>query len=171
MSANENPKVNEFPELTAFERSLAAFAPQPAPLDREALFFQAGEAAARRRFQNRTPLRRYGWPAAFAAMTAVAAALLMEAYHREAPCPETLPSLPTQQMTTATAPPLASPDDARPSETGVTGLMDYARLRDEIVRDDSFALLLATAAPPESAAESARPISSVELLNEILRDQ
>src|SRR5208283_4391930 len=66
MSANEVPAANEFPKLTAFEVSLASLALQPAALDRESLFFQAGrEAALREAGSQRSWLCRWGWPTGF----------------------------------------------------------------------------------------------------------
>ncbi len=64
MSAQENRCEGMRP----FETALAALAPRVEGFDRERLIFLAGRAAA---------LRGWRWPAAFSAMTAVAAALLV----------------------------------------------------------------------------------------------
>jgi hypothetical protein len=68
-------------ELKVFEARLAALAPREGRLDRERLMFLAGRASAEVQLAapadcDRPPLAQYGWPAAFATMTAVAATLL-----------------------------------------------------------------------------------------------
>ncbi|MGA2064785.1 MAG: hypothetical protein ABSG86_07440 [Thermoguttaceae bacterium] len=76
----------QLPELTAFEAALAALAPRVERFDREQLIFRAGRASALR--GTTRPRRRWagwGWPAAFAAMTAVAASLLVMLCARPAP--------------------------------------------------------------------------------------
>ena len=56
--------------MTSFERDLAALAPRVDGFDRERLIFMAGQAAATRSFEVRRSLfARWGWPAAFSAMT------------------------------------------------------------------------------------------------------
>ncbi len=76
-------------EMTSFERDLAALAPRVGGFDRERLIFLAGQAAALRDSGagvspagysaggTPAPRMRWAWPAAFSAMTAVAAALLV----------------------------------------------------------------------------------------------
>ena len=65
-------------EMTPFERDLAALVPRVDGFDRERLIFLAGQASAMRSLQDRrSRFARWGWPAAFSAMTAVAAALLV----------------------------------------------------------------------------------------------
>jgi len=66
-----------FDDLTPFETALAALAPRVEGFDRERLIFLAGQASAlRERGAGVSPAARWAWPAAFSAMTAVAAALL-----------------------------------------------------------------------------------------------
>ncbi len=79
----------QFDELTPFEAALAGLVPRVEGFDRERLIFLAGRAAALRdcgagvspacRIAGGTPAPRlrWAWPAAFSAMTAVAAALLV----------------------------------------------------------------------------------------------
>jgi hypothetical protein len=72
-------------ELTPFEASLAGLKPRVEGFDRERLIFLAGQASVLRE-RGDTPavkgtapflLGRWGWPAAFSAMTAIAATLLV----------------------------------------------------------------------------------------------
>lgn len=77
MSQDDESVEYEFPELTPFEASLAALAPRTAGLDREELFFRAGHAATLRDLgERRLSWTRWAWPAAFSAMTVIAATLL-----------------------------------------------------------------------------------------------
>jgi len=69
-------------ELSAFEAALAALTPRGDGLNREHLIFLAGQASARSREEGQvrssgTRRHRWGWQAAFAAMTTVAAGLLV----------------------------------------------------------------------------------------------
>ena len=82
-----------------FEQALCSLAPRAARLDRDRLMFLAGQATAGQASQERelpvesdhrldvvrSPRARWGWPAAFSAMTAVAAALLVALLNRPAP--------------------------------------------------------------------------------------
>ena len=62
------------PELMGLEAQLAALRPREDRLDRERLMFEAGRASGE---AERPPaFARWGWPASFAAMSSVAAALL-----------------------------------------------------------------------------------------------
>ncbi len=58
-------------DLTAFEAALAALKPRGNAINRDRLMFLAGQASG-----SSTQPRRWGWPAAFGAMTTVAASLL-----------------------------------------------------------------------------------------------
>ena len=65
-------------EMTSFEQDLAALGPRVNGFDRERLIFLAGQAAAMRSLQEgRSRFARWGWPAAFSTMSAVAAGLLV----------------------------------------------------------------------------------------------
>jgi hypothetical protein len=69
---------NRLPGLTDFEAALAQLAPRIEGFDRERLMFLAGQAAVLRdRAAGRSWKTRWAWPAAFSAMTAVAASLLL----------------------------------------------------------------------------------------------
>jgi hypothetical protein len=75
----------QLPELTAFEAALAALTPRVEGFDRERLIFQSGRASVLPRASGSS--RRWacwGWPAAFAAMTAVAASLAVMLWSRAA---------------------------------------------------------------------------------------
>ncbi len=69
------------PELKPFEAQLSALDPRDDRLNRERLMFLAGQAIAGTKDEQpkflRMNLERRAWPAAFAAMTAVAATLLV----------------------------------------------------------------------------------------------
>jgi hypothetical protein len=168
MSENENWTITEFPELTVFEKSLATLAPRPANLARAALFFRAGEAAAVRASVNRRSWLRYGWPAAFAAMTAVTAVLLVVLCRRETmrPAPPASEVLP--QTAAASAAPSVLPGRAPLPDSRLAGLLEYARLRDEIVRDGVHAKFVVSSGP---VVDDPRPLSSGELLNRILSEE
>lgn len=66
-------------QLNAFEAALAALRPRGDGLDREQLMFLAGQVSAQpgETHSGGTRLDRWGWPAAFVAMTTVAASLLV----------------------------------------------------------------------------------------------
>jgi hypothetical protein len=82
-----------------FEQALCSLAPRAAQLDRDRLMFLAGQATVPQASQEcelavdqshqvdavGSPRARWGWPAAFSAMTAVAAALLVALLNRPAP--------------------------------------------------------------------------------------
>jgi hypothetical protein len=64
-------------ELIAFEAQISALRPREDRLDRERLMFLAGHASARESHEPIVATRRWAWPAAFGAMTAAAAVLLV----------------------------------------------------------------------------------------------
>jgi len=172
MSANEFPAANEFPKLTAFEVSLASLALQPAALDRESLFFQAGrEAALREAGSQRSWLCRWGWPTGFSVMTAIAAALLAMLSLRAEPI--TVPPVAgtTPEVAAATAAPFVLPDRDPRQEDRLAGIVTYSGLCDEILREGINARLPETVASDEATAVAARPMSYEELLNQILQEQ
>lgn len=76
MSPDEG-KEGLLPELTAIEAVLASLAPRTDRLNRERLMFLAGQASAAARPERCRAWTRWLWPAAFSAMTAVAAMLLV----------------------------------------------------------------------------------------------
>jgi hypothetical protein len=77
MSPHEDP-LND---LSALEAALASLVPRADWLDRDRLMYLAGQASVAHTPAAGHPAavspRRWGWPAAFAAMTAVAASLLV----------------------------------------------------------------------------------------------
>ena len=70
--------------LQRFEAELAALAPRAAQLDRDHLMFLAGQASAGLPAGGHLS-RRWAWPAAFSAMSALAASLLLMLVIRPAP--------------------------------------------------------------------------------------
>jgi hypothetical protein len=80
-SSASNPRATEQdlpPELKAIEAELASLRPRTDRLDRERLIFLAGQQSVAGGHISATKrARRRGWPTAFAAMTAVAATLLV----------------------------------------------------------------------------------------------
>jgi hypothetical protein len=87
MNDRDDQSIDRLPceppaELKAIEARLAALSPRDDRLDRERLMFLAGRASVERPFEignrkSRAWLESKAWPAAFAGMTAVAAALLV----------------------------------------------------------------------------------------------
>jgi len=73
------------PELTPFEAALAGLTPRVEGFDREELIFQAGRVSVLRESFVSRPRSGWRWPAAFAAMTAVAAVLTVMLSIRPAP--------------------------------------------------------------------------------------
>src|SRR5215213_6931081 len=64
-------------ELIAFEAQISALRPREDRLDRERLMFLAGQASAAGSREHRSARRPWVWPAAFGAMTAAAAMLMV----------------------------------------------------------------------------------------------
>lgn len=62
------------PELRALEAALASLAPRPAAIDRDRLMYAAGQASV---CSEQTAPRRWVWPAAFSAASALAASLFL----------------------------------------------------------------------------------------------
>ncbi len=63
-------------DLAAFEAALASLAPRADGVNRDRLMFLAGEASAAAQSVQSSRQRTWAWPAAFTAITAVAASLL-----------------------------------------------------------------------------------------------
>lgn len=79
-------------DLAPFEATLSSLAPRAARLDRDRLMFSAGQAALQASGGRQPPdvtanlpVSRWGWPAAFSAMTALAASLLVMLVNRPEP--------------------------------------------------------------------------------------
>ncbi len=64
-------------ELAAIEAALSSVGPKPSRLDRDRVMFLAGRASGLAEMRPRGEATRWAWPAAFGAMTAVAATLLV----------------------------------------------------------------------------------------------
>jgi len=172
MSGNEDSTADQFPELTAFEASLAGLTPRTAGLDREAIFFQAGQAAALRDLgDRRSPRTRWAWPAAFSAMTAVAATLLAMLCLRTEPgvAPPIVGTTP--EIAAAPAAPAVSPDHEPRQEDRQAHIDTYLRLREEILRQGFNAYPPETVAPTEVTAVATGPLTYRELLDKILQEK
>ncbi len=76
-------------ELQAIELQLRSLEPRTDRLDRERLIFLAGKASVE---VVELPTARWAWPASLAAMTALAATLLVMLINVPAPAPTNLPS-------------------------------------------------------------------------------
>lgn len=75
-SADVTDRQSVPPELKAIEAELAMLAPRDDRMNRERLLFLAGQASVRdTAVYQKASVRRWIWPASFAAMTTVAAAL------------------------------------------------------------------------------------------------
>jgi hypothetical protein len=98
------------PELKAIEAELALLRPRTDRLDRERLIFLAGQQSVAGGHLSATKhARRWGWPAAFAAMTAVAATLLVMLLLRPEPQVEVrIVKVPVERRGNGEAAPAAS---------------------------------------------------------------
>jgi hypothetical protein len=172
MSRDQAPSEDQFPELTPFEASLAALAPRAAGLDREALFFQAGQAAALRDLSDRrSAWTRWGWPAAFSAMTAVAATLLAMLQLRGEPSMAPSAGMTSPQMAAAPAESIVLPDREPRQDDPPTGPASYSRLREEVLRHGIDAYPTEKVVLSESTAIASGPLSYRELLAQILQEK
>jgi hypothetical protein len=150
--------TNRTDELTPFETALTGLTPRVAGLDRERLLFLAGRAAALGELApRRTRLVRWGWPAAFAAMTAVAASLTAMICMR----PAANDAIAGAEPPSAVSPLVATAQEA-PS---------YVHLRDEILERgfDAERLRASTASTPATVAEG--PLPYQRLLGELLDEK
>jgi hypothetical protein len=162
-----------------FEVELTALTPRSAQFDRDRLMFLAGQASVRVTDGGR-PQRRWPWPAAFSAMTAVAAGLLVMMLAR--PEPQVVQRIvrvpmPPRADTAATAASSALPEllpTARRKETESGRQMPnappaaYLELRDRVLALgwDSWST------PASSSGDGGEPppASNRELLNYLLHD-
>jgi len=199
-------------DLTAFEAALAALAPRANRLDRERLMFLAGQASVAPADRAMGPVaqppsavqelpgdsaqpgvavpRRWAWPTAFAAMTAVAASLLImlltqpssEVVERPA---QRRAAAPQNALAGAAQPgegePRAAAQDspALGSMAGVEpqrrprlhegGGATYLRLRDQVLHDgvESWAIPVS----PAAFQEAAGPVAYHEWLEVLLNER
>jgi hypothetical protein len=165
---------DRFAELTPFEAAFAALKPSAAEPDRETLFFQAGQAAALRGLGNRpSRLARWGWPAAFSAMTAVAAMLLTMLVFRAEPRPMAPASGPAPEIAITQPGAGSLPDLDLPRSDATAGPATYSRLRDEILANGMDAAWQQKTPAGDSAVAAAVvtvPQSYHDLLNQALHD-
>ncbi len=113
MTARRAAEQELSPSLKAIEAELASLTPRTDRLDRERLIFLAGRQSAAA--GEVSPAKRrggWGWPAAFAAMTAVAAGLLVMLWSRpEAPGDVPFVVVPPERaLDDGAAPPQESPE-------------------------------------------------------------
>jgi hypothetical protein len=146
------------PDLKATEAALAALAPAPAAVNRDALMFRAGRAAAAR--------GRRLWPLATAVSSAAAAVLSVLLVTRPAP-----PAVEKIVYQPAPPPAVAEPAPPAPAPGGDDSAdpwpkTPYARLQDRVLR---FGLDgLGEPPPPPPPAEGPPPPGGLDdLLNSL----
>jgi hypothetical protein len=123
------PERNEGADLTPLEEALRALAPRAAALDRDALMFRAGQAAAR---------RGWGWLLATAASAAAALVLAVVLVTRPEPAPRVVVlKVPLREAAPAPAPVPPAPPYP-PGESAIAarepGATPYLRLQDQVSR-------------------------------------
>jgi hypothetical protein len=182
-------------DLKAFEADLAALQPRADRLDRDRLMFLAGQAAAARgNAAAAARTRRWAWPAALAAMTTVAAALLAVVVWRpepqvveriiEAPVERPAPDAAAPGVRDATASAeavahasISSGPDAAPATTGWLAYADRTALRARAPYAHALDLMLARGVdswplPQSTSADNAErasaPMSNRQLLETLL---
>jgi hypothetical protein len=152
-------KHDRIDDLTPFESALAGLLPRMEEFNRDRLLFAAGQAAAARDLQAGVPpalspaehkrpprWRSWGWPAAFSAMTGVAAALLVAlCMQRSIPTKAIIADQPTNTSPDATTTasgknplPLASGNHDLP-EAPVQGLPGWLTPWLAVLPGESFA--------------------------------
>jgi hypothetical protein len=170
---SEHEPANRSAELTAFEAALAALAPRVEGFDRQRLMFLAGQASVlRERPAGRARGARWGWPAAFSAMTATAATLLVMLSIRSEPTvaardgePNAAGQSPAEGGAVGPAATVAGPAAARetanqaPDRGEAASADSYAELRERILRqgDDAFRLRPQALAVATAVAEGPLP--------------
>lgn len=154
-------------DLNAFEAALAGLTPR-ARLDRDRLMFLAGQAAA----VSPAPAPdgaqssgRHGWPAAFAAMTAIAAGLLLALLVRLPPGNEGLVERPARPDSG----PAAATQRIQTAAAAGAAADSYVHLRDLVTAQglDAWPDSAAIAAGGDRAAGPLRPSSLGALLDEL----
>jgi hypothetical protein len=115
--------------LTPLEGALRALAPRPAALDRDALLFRAGQAAAR---------RGWGWPLAAAVSSAAAAVLAVALVTRPGPAPRVITVTRfVERVAPASVPVPPGPQYPPAEPAGVAwepGPTPYFRLQEQVSR-------------------------------------
>jgi hypothetical protein len=133
------------PDLTSLEAALASLVPRPARLDRDALFFRAGQRSAP---------RRWLWPCATAVSTLTAAVLgVLLALRPQPPVVERIVPVPT---------PEASPREAEPPEAS-DPWTPRRRLQEHLLRQELDGLGEFDPDPPSPGATPllTHPLSSL----------
>jgi len=167
-------------DLKALEAALAALVPRVEGFDRERVIFEAGRAAAIAEMERgqahgmqpvgfeaaRTRRRRWAWPAAFSAMTAVAATLLVALMTRPEPRVASRPVEPRGPAPIGVPPaePVAGPPAQAPTDAYDWRLRERALLH-------GIDLWADPAVPQASRVEMARAPSSVlQLQRELMKE-
>ncbi len=125
------------PELRSFEAQLAALLPRTDRLDRERLMYQAGRASLVAEIGRRP----WAWPAAFSAMTVVAASLLVALVVRppervvetSSPSPQPAPMIAGDQNHRARPSPEAAPPRYAATGRAVARATLWDGLRQELL--------------------------------------
>jgi len=140
------------PEIAALENALAALVPAPAPINRDLLMFQAGQASIR-------PKAGRAWPAAAGVLALVAAVLGGVLAWRPAPEPQTqivyvyvekkvpAPPPPAKKAPTPPMPDTTPPAELEPSYPQTP----YLQMQNQLLR---WGLDGLPALPPSPPAES-----------------
>jgi hypothetical protein len=139
------------PELTALESALRDLAPAPVGLDRDAVMFRAGQAAAP---------RRWLWPAVTAVSSAAAVVLAVLLACRPAEVVRYVPAPPSAAP--ANEEPTPEPNSSGPLPARVPGaLLTYRQLEQNLLRQGLDGL---GEAPPSPDSAPPFPLSSGEIL-------
>jgi hypothetical protein len=130
------PLEKHDPEKAGLEAALAALAPMPGRINRDALLFRAGQASV--------PRRGWAWPAATAVLGLVAAILAAVIVLRPAPAPVERvivvpakePALPAPPVDVPSPPPpVVEPTPASPGgATTAQSPMNYLQLQQQVLR-------------------------------------
>jgi hypothetical protein len=158
--------------MTEFESGLAELKPQASALDRDALFFRAGQAAALRELDvRRRAWARWSWPVAFSGMTAIAATLLAMLLVRSTP--NIVPSVATARPTDAATEelkPQAAPLVLADQKPQLESVAAYSRLRDDVLRRGIDAGMPPMTVPATSLTVAGEPLAYHAMLHRMLQD-
>jgi hypothetical protein len=161
-----SPEGERSEDLKALEAALAALVPRVEGFDRERLIFEAGRASAMAEMVSRPLVRRWAWPTAFSAMTALAATLLVMLVSRPEPQVAQREVGPSAPVTTGVLP--AEPATETPAQA-VSLAYDHP-LRARVLMH-GIDLWAEPAVPRSSGLEMARaPSSMLQLQQELMKE-
>jgi hypothetical protein len=172
-------------ELNGLEAALAALVPRVEGFDRERLIFEAGRASAMAEMGlaqspsppaplpkgegRNEPRRRWAWPAALAAMTAVAAMLLVMVISRPGPQIVRLPAEPSAPSVVDDRPQVAGLNHGGNSPPVASDSAVYDRRLRQRLLMHGIDLSAEPAAPRTSGIEMVRaPTSMLQLERELI---